>query len=186
MQDTPLRDQLRRRLPLCCVCSLAGKQQWKSPVEVQELAVSRGIDPQRSPPPPAALRSAGRIGLQSLGGTGGLARTLLELLLAWPGTSGLLVSSRSAGWLQGEAEPTQGNCLAPREGAPGLSVPGATWKADGAQHPHGVPTLMSQPCDCCCRFTLAEIVRCHRAALLPRSVRLRHRFAQGGSSAGGR
>lgn len=76
VKDTPLRDRLHRRLPICCGCSLAGKQQWKSPVKVQELALRRRVglgDPQRSPPTPAALRSAGRIGVQNLGGTGGLA-----------------------------------------------------------------------------------------------------------------
>lgn len=97
--------------PFCCGCSPAGKRRWKTPMEVQELALSwRGwvglAGPQRSLPTPAALCNAGRMGVQTLGGTGGLAGSPPpELLLAWPGTSGLSLRSHSAGWLQDEVSP---------------------------------------------------------------------------------
>lgn len=62
-----------------------------------------------------------------------------ELLLAWPGISGLSLLSCSAGWLQDEAEPTRRSRLVLRGGVPESRVPGDTWRANSARHPRDMP-----------------------------------------------
>ena len=85
-------------------------------------------------------------GCKPWGVRGAWLATFPELLLPWPGICGLSLPSHGAGWLQDDAEPTRGSCPALRGGAPGLCVPGDTWKADSARHLWDVPALMSQLC----------------------------------------